>query len=414
MLHDIGVISMFSSDSQAMGRVGECWLRTIQTADAMKTGRGKLKEDAPGNDNFRVLRYVAKITINPAIAHGMSHVLGSVEVGKMADLVLWEPGFFGAKPKIVIKDGMINWALMGDPNASLPTPQPVYYRPMFGAYGIGAGRRQRHLRVAGGATTPAFDRAARAQAPGRAGQEPPQDRQEGHGAQFWHADDRSLARDLRGDGRRRACDGCAAQNHQPEPDVFLQLKACMILVEHILGNAADPEWSERLAASGIDRLALDHWEAQKNRFRKKTASGLEIAVSLDRGTFLRDGDILLWDERARRAVVAKISLREVMVIHLEALKAESLEVAMRACVELGHALGNQHWPALVKGDRVYVPLTVDRKVMASVMKTHRFENITYDFAPGAEIVPYLAPHESRRLFGGAEGPVHSHTPVHGT
>ncbi len=136
VLHDMGVISMFSSDSQAMGRVGECWLRAIQTADAMKTGRGKLKEDAPGNDNFRVLRYVAKITINPAIAHGVSHVIGSVEVGKIADLVLWEPGFFGAKPKIVIKNGMITWALMGDPNASLPTPQPIYYRPMFGAYGL--------------------------------------------------------------------------------------------------------------------------------------------------------------------------------------------------------------------------------------------------------------------------------------
>jgi urease subunit alpha len=135
VLHDMGVISMFSSDSQAMGRIGEVWLRGIQTADAMKTGRGKLKEDAPGNDNFRVLRYVAKITINPAIAHGLSHVIGSVEVGKIADLVLWEPGFFGAKPKIVIKNGMITWALMGDPNASLPTPQPVYYRPMFGAYG---------------------------------------------------------------------------------------------------------------------------------------------------------------------------------------------------------------------------------------------------------------------------------------
>ena len=135
VLQDLGVISMFSSDSQAMGRIGECWLRAIQTADAMKTGRGKLPEDAPGNDNFRVLRYVAKITINPAISHGISKVLGSVEVGKMADLVLWEPAFFGAKPKLVIKNGQISWALMGDPNASLPTPQPVYYRPMFGAYG---------------------------------------------------------------------------------------------------------------------------------------------------------------------------------------------------------------------------------------------------------------------------------------
>jgi urease subunit alpha len=101
----------------------------------MKTQRGKLPQDASGNDNFRVLRYVAKITINPAITHGISHVLGSVEVGKIADLVLWEPGFFGAKPKLVLKSGVITWGLMGDPNASLPTPQPVYYRPMFGTFG---------------------------------------------------------------------------------------------------------------------------------------------------------------------------------------------------------------------------------------------------------------------------------------
>jgi urease subunit alpha len=135
VLHDLGVISMFSSDSQAMGRAGENWLRAIQTADAMKTGRGKLPEDSVRNDNVRVLRYVAKITINPAITQGIGHLLGSVEVGKIADLVLWDPKFFGAKPKLVIKGGMINWAGMGDPNASLPTPQPVYYRPMFGAYG---------------------------------------------------------------------------------------------------------------------------------------------------------------------------------------------------------------------------------------------------------------------------------------
>jgi urease subunit alpha len=135
VLHDLGVISIFSSDSQAMGRIGECWLRCIQTADAMKTGRGKLPDDARGNDNFRVLRYVAKITINPAIAHGISHVVGSVEVGKLADLVLWEPAFFGAKPRMVLKNGAIHWAVMGDPNASLPTPQPTYYRPMFGTMG---------------------------------------------------------------------------------------------------------------------------------------------------------------------------------------------------------------------------------------------------------------------------------------
>jgi urease subunit alpha len=135
VLHDMGVISMFSSDAQAMGRAGENWLRAIQTADAMKKGRGKLPEDSPRNDNFRVLRYVAKITINPAITQGIAHVLGSVEVGKLADLVLWEPKFFGAKPKLIIKGGLINWSVMGDPNSSLPTPQPVYYRPMFGAFG---------------------------------------------------------------------------------------------------------------------------------------------------------------------------------------------------------------------------------------------------------------------------------------
>jgi urease subunit alpha len=135
VLHDMGILSMMTSDSQAMGRVGETWLRTIQTADVMKKARGPLPEDAKGNDNFRVLRYVAKVTINPAITQGVSHVVGSIAPGKLADLVLWEPAFFGAKPKLIIKGGMINWANMGDPNASLPTPQPMFFRPMFGAFG---------------------------------------------------------------------------------------------------------------------------------------------------------------------------------------------------------------------------------------------------------------------------------------
>lgn len=135
VLLDEGIISMMSSDSQAMGRVGETWLRTIQLAGQMKRVRGKLAEDSPDNDNFRVLRYVAKMTINPAITQGISHVLGSIAPGKMADLVLWEPPFFGVKPKMVIKNGQIIWSIMGDPNASLPTPQPVYYRPMFAAMG---------------------------------------------------------------------------------------------------------------------------------------------------------------------------------------------------------------------------------------------------------------------------------------
>lgn len=135
VLHDLGVLSMVSSDSQAMGRVGESYMRTFQMASYMKQVRGKLMEDSDQNDNFRVLRYIAKITINPAITYGISDILGSVEKGKLADLVLWEPEFFGTKPKLVIKGGLINWAEMGDPNASLPTPQPVYYRPMYGAIG---------------------------------------------------------------------------------------------------------------------------------------------------------------------------------------------------------------------------------------------------------------------------------------
>ena len=183
----------------------------------------------------------------------------------------------------------------------------------------------------------------------------------------------------------------------------------MVIIESVLGNSGDPEWTARLSAAHLDVLALDQWEAQKNRFRKRTAGGAELAVSLDRGVILRDGDVLAWDAQAQTAVVVRLSLRDVMVIHLDGLKALAPEIAMRTCVELGHALGNQHWPALVKEGVVYVPLTVDRKVMASVMETHRFEGIRYAFAPGGEIVPYLAPHEARRLFGGAEGPVHSHT-----
>lgn len=135
ILHDIGAISMFSSDSQAMGRVGEVILRTWQNAHKMKRQRGQLQGDSARHDNFRVKRYIAKYTINPAIAHGISHEVGSIEVGKWADLVIWKPAFFGVKPFCILKGGFIAMAAMGDPNASIPTPQPVHYRPMFGAFG---------------------------------------------------------------------------------------------------------------------------------------------------------------------------------------------------------------------------------------------------------------------------------------
>jgi urease subunit alpha len=134
VLHDLGAISMMASDSQAMGRVGEVVIRTWQTADKMKRQRGVLPGDGRA-DNARVKRYVAKYTINPAVAHGISHEVGSVEVGKLADLVVWRPAFFGVKPELVLKGGLIATAAMGDPNASIPTPQPVRYRPMFASFG---------------------------------------------------------------------------------------------------------------------------------------------------------------------------------------------------------------------------------------------------------------------------------------
>jgi len=135
ILHDLGAFSMIASDSQAMGRVGEVITRTWQTAHKMRVQRGSLEQDKSDSDNFRVKRYIAKYTINPAIAHGMSHEIGSIEVGKLADLVLWKPAFFGTKPSLIMKGGFIAAAPMGDPNASIPTPQPVHYRPMFGAFG---------------------------------------------------------------------------------------------------------------------------------------------------------------------------------------------------------------------------------------------------------------------------------------
>jgi urease subunit alpha len=139
ILHDLGAISMMSSDSQAMGRIGEVITRTWQTAHKMRSQRGALPGEKGNNDNLRIKRYLSKYTINPAISHGLGHLIGSVEVGKLADLVLWKPAFFGVKPELVIKGGIIAWSQMGDPNASIPTPQPVTMRPMFGAFGAAPG-----------------------------------------------------------------------------------------------------------------------------------------------------------------------------------------------------------------------------------------------------------------------------------
>ncbi|MFQ0812390.1 urease accessory protein UreE [Brucella anthropi] len=187
----------------------------------------------------------------------------------------------------------------------------------------------------------------------------------------------------------------------------------MIIIEDIVGNSRDPHWRDRLAGAEIDWLVLDQWEAQKSRLRKATSGEMELALSLDRNTHLHDGDILLWNEDDRRAVVARVHLKEVMVIDLASVIGEDGNAVVRTVFELGHALGNQHWPAVVKETKVFVPLTVDRKVMASVMKTHNLPGVTYEFMPGADVIPYMAPHEARRLFGGADSMPHSHGHQHG-
>ena len=204
ILHDLGAISMMSSDSQAMGRVGEVIIRTWQTAHKMRQQRGRLPEETGDNDNFRAKRYIAKYTINPAIAQGVSHVVGSVEPGKLADLVVWSPAFFGVKPDMVIKGGTIAAAPMGDPNASIPTPQPVHYRPMFGSYGRSAALSAVHFVSAAGVDNAihhsfglARELCAVRNTRGGIGKA----EMIHNGA---HAGDRGRPRDLRGPRRRRA------------------------------------------------------------------------------------------------------------------------------------------------------------------------------------------------------------------
>lgn len=184
-----------------------------------------------------------------------------------------------------------------------------------------------------------------------------------------------------------------------------------MFVEAVVGNAYDADWAERLASAKVEELPLDQWEAQKTRLRKHTREGTEVTIALRRGTRLRDGDILHFDEPAATAVVARIDLGEVMVVELDGLRDAPPEELVRTALELGHALGNQHWPAVVKGGRVYVPLTVDRRVMDSVMRTHDFAGVRHAFVPGTEVIAYLAPHESRRLFGGANATGHTHLPA---
>ena len=188
----------------------------------------------------------------------------------------------------------------------------------------------------------------------------------------------------------------------------------MKIYNRIIGNLHAPEWRERAERCRTESIVLDQWTAQKSRFAASGSDGREYAVALERNTRLRDGDILEYNPREKSIVAVRIELNDVMVADLGALRNEGIDRAVRIAVELGHAIGNQHWPAVVKGLKVYIPLTVDRKVMRSVMQTHHLEGVTYEFKRGSEVIPYLAPHEIRQLFGGAERSVeeghhhHSH------
>ena len=183
----------------------------------------------------------------------------------------------------------------------------------------------------------------------------------------------------------------------------------MKIYNHIVGNIADPKWSVLCDEVDVDYIDLDQWTAQKSRFVVRGRGGKEYAVALKRNTQLRDGDILHFDKEARLMVVLRLRLSDIMVIDLGALARMEPQTIIHTAVELGHAIGNQHWPAVVRGTKIYVPLTVDRKVMESVMHTHNIEHIAFSFRPAEQIIPYLSPHEVRRLLGGAsEEHTHHH------
>lgn len=183
----------------------------------------------------------------------------------------------------------------------------------------------------------------------------------------------------------------------------------MTVYNEILGNInRDHDWNHRLEGFDVDYVVLDQWTAQKSRFLGKGLTGEEYPVALKRHTQIVDGDVIAYNPEEKKAAVLRIELSPVLVIDMSALADKEPDTVIRRSVELGHAIGNQHWPAVVKGTKVYVPLTVDKKVMLSVMETHHLEGITFDFQTGLDIIPYLAPHEVRRLFGGAGQESHSH------
>lgn len=187
----------------------------------------------------------------------------------------------------------------------------------------------------------------------------------------------------------------------------------MTVYTEVLGNINhDADWKSKIENTEADYIFLDQWTAQKSRFLAKGMSGEEYPVALKRHTQVADGDVIFYDPENCKSAVLRIELSPVLVIDMSALADKDHDTIIRRSVELGHAIGNQHWPAVVKGTKVYVPLTVDKKVMLSVMETHNLEDISYEFQKGTDIIPYLAPHEIRRLFGGAGHESHAHGEAH--
>lgn len=188
----------------------------------------------------------------------------------------------------------------------------------------------------------------------------------------------------------------------------------MKIYTEVLGNVkTSPEWKERLEGFETDEIYLDQWTAQKSRFLGKGLSGNEYPVALARHTHIVDGDVIDYDPEEKTAVILRLELSPVLVVDLAGIADKDHDTIIRIALELGHAIGNQHWPAVVKGTKVYVPLTVDKKVMLSVLETHHIPGITFEFEKGLDVIPYLAPHETRRLFGGAGQESHSHSHDHG-
>lgn len=184
----------------------------------------------------------------------------------------------------------------------------------------------------------------------------------------------------------------------------------MEIFTDIIGNMHSPQWAEKLEGCHVESIFLDQWTAQKSRFLATSDHGKEYPIALKRQSQIVDGDILYFNPEKKEALVLRLNLNPVLEIDLSKLEGKAPEDIIRISVELGHAIGNQHWPAVVKGTKVYVPLTVDKKVMLSVMETHHIEDITYTFHEGTEVIPYMAPHEIRRLFGGAS---HDNHHIHG-